>query len=795
MKGLNNTIKLRLTSTAIGIALILVAIGIITNHYLSETFDYYTILNKVDQVNSNELKLRKTEKNFLLKETINPEFYTKQETDHMDAFNENIEGIQTNLKDLEKSKIAQKLALENKINDIRKDFRDYRENFKKLIELTLEKGFKDWGLVGDMRDQIHNVENIVEDHDRVLLSKYMLSLRRREKDYLLRKDLKYRQKFNNLIEEFKYELKKGRASDFRKREELIKALDTYQSLFMKVISKDIQIGFTENKAVKTKKGLSNSSSVLDEINHNVREIEKKLASIHEIIYKQSKKEIDQAVMTLFIILGSLSLVILVILLRDSRYIVTSIKKLRNYISRLGKGELPQKIKVAGKDEISDMKHSINNLTQNLRNTRDFANEVGNGNFESEVNVFENKGELGGSLIEMRKKLLQVSQEQEKQQREAEQRIWINEGISKFSEILKQRDIDINEIAFQVISTLVKYLEANQGGIYLKNEEESEETVFDMVAAFAYNRRKFVNKQIWLNEGMVGTCAMEGETMFMTDVPKEYIQITSGLGKATPRCLILVPMKREEEVLGVIEIASFQKLEQYQVHFVERIAENVASTLYSIRMNQRTEALLERTQQQAEEMKSQEEELRQNMEELTATQERMASREKELEESLELKEEELQNAMKKASQNEKELKENTALLESMLEGLKKALVLAQFSTSGHLITSNQIYKKLFLSESDEEVHTFWDTIHQQEKAHFKNKWKQIVKGEVFRGTIRNETSEGNFCYMKTAFIPLTNEEGEIFRILYLSQVITNQEEADIQRKTFMQSSNESLIHKM
>ena len=639
MKGLNNTIRLRLISTAIGITLILVTIGIITNHYLKTAFESYTILNKVDKINNSELKLRKTEKNFLLEETINPRFYQKKETKLAAKFNHNIRGIRENLAELENSQLAYKLSLEKRIRDIREDFSNYQENFHALIHLTLDKGFKDWGLVGEMRDQIHHVESIVEANDRLLLTKYMLLLRRREKDYLLRKDLKYREKFITLIEDFKQELRTGRASNFNKSKELSQALNTYQDLFVEVIEKDIQIGFTKNKAVYTKKGISSSTSILEEINHNVEDIEKQLATLHEEIYEHSQKEIDQAVMTLFIVLGSLSLIILIILFRDSHHIVSSIKKLHNYIGRLGFGELPEKIKVKGNDEISDMKHSINNLTQNLRNTRNFAIEVGNGNFESDVNVFENKGELGGSLIEMRKKLLQVAKEREQQQQEAEQRLWINEGISKFSEILKQRDIDIDEIAFNVISALVKYLEANQGGIYLKNEDTSEGIVFDMVAAFAYDRRKFVNKQIWLNEGMVGTCAMEGETMFMTDVPKEYIQITSGLGRATPRCLILVPMKQEDEVLGVIEIASFEKLEQYQVQFIERIAENVASSLYSIRMNQRTTALLEKTQQQAEEMRSQEEELRQNMEELTATQERMESREKELEETLQMKEEE------------------------------------------------------------------------------------------------------------------------------------------------------------
>ena len=182
-----------------------------------------------------------------------------------------------------------------------------------------------------------------------------------------------------------------------------------------------------------------------------------------------------------------------------------------------------------------------------------------------------------------------------------------------------------------------------------------------------------------------------------------------------------------------------------------------------------------------------------MEELTATQERMESREKELEETLQMKEEELEKAMKKASYTETELKENTAILDSLLRGLEKALVLAQFNTAGNLILSNKIYQKLFLKDAPDEIHTFWDTIPQAEKGHFKNKWKKIAQGEVFRGMIRNETPEGKIYYLKTAFLPITDSKGAVVKILYLSQIITNQEEADIQHNNFMHSSNETIKH--
>jgi methyl-accepting chemotaxis protein len=99
-----------------------------------------------------------------------------------------------------------------------------------------------------------------------------------------------------------------------------------------------------------------------------------------------------------------------------------------------------------------------------------------------------------------------------------------------------------------------------------------------------------------------------------------------LGVSNPRFILVVPLKREETILGVMEIASFTVLEDYQIKFVEKLAESIASSIYNISINNRTSVLLEQSQMQAEEMRAQEEEMRQNMEELQATQEEMYRKE-------------------------------------------------------------------------------------------------------------------------------------------------------------------------
>jgi hypothetical protein len=90
--------------------------------------------------------------------------------------------------------------------------------------------------------------------------------------------------------------------------------------------------------------------------------------------------------------------------------------------------------------------------------------------------------------------------------------------------------------------------------------------------------------------------------------------------------LVVPLKVDKEIYGIVELASFRDFQPHEVSFVERLAETIASTLASVRSAQKNMHLIEQFQQQTEEMRAQEEEMRQNMEELQATQEEMGRKE-------------------------------------------------------------------------------------------------------------------------------------------------------------------------
>ncbi len=312
-----------------------------------------------------------------------------------------------------------------------------------------------------------------------------------------------------------------------------------------------------------------------------------------------------------------------------RNISRPLKSLRDVLVFLGQGKLPDRkmIKRTTNVEINQMADAMENLINGLKEKANFAKEIGQGNFDYDYKPLTDEDMLGLSLIDMRKSLQTAAEEEKKRQIEDKKRTWATQGIAKFSELLRQNNDNIKELSFSLIKNLVNYLDANQGGIFiLSDEKENDEEFVELTACYAYERRKFKKKKVFKGEGLVGTCLQEGETIFISDVPDSYISITSGLGDSNPRSILIVPLKLNDEIFGVIEIASFNVFEQYQIDFVEKVGESIASTISSVKINIRTNELLKKSQEQSEEMKAQEEEMRQNMEEMHATQEEMERKE-------------------------------------------------------------------------------------------------------------------------------------------------------------------------
>lgn len=280
----------------------------------------------------------------------------------------------------------------------------------------------------------------------------------------------------------------------------------------------------------------------------------------------------------------------------------------------------------------------------IQNAIDFIKKIESGELDIKFDAEDSENELAKSLLSMQSQMREIAKNEK-------QRNWATEGLAKFSEILREDKDNLQEFSYNIISNLTKYLNANQGGLFIKNLDQSDNIEYlELQACYAYSKKKYLEKKIALDEGLVGQCYLEEDFIYLTDVPQYYVEITSGLGEATPNAILLFPLKVNDQVYGVIELASFKEFEPFQMDFLQKLGESIASSISSVKIAQETRRLLRESQQQSEELQAQEEELRQNMEEMEATNEEMKRQRKELEE----KDVELKKAIAEMEANEQDM---------------------------------------------------------------------------------------------------------------------------------------------
>lgn len=375
-------------------------------------------------------------------------------------------------------------------------------------------------------------------------------------------------------------------------------------------------------------------------------------------------------------------------------------------------------------------------------------------------VVDEDDALGQALMNMQDKLKEARKREEIEK-------YINVGLAEVSDLLRKHSNSLEELSEQIISYLVKYLKANQGAIFISQGEADEEEalVLELTGCYAYGKKKHMHRQVEPGQGLVGQVFLEQETMMLTDVPDQYMKITSGLGEATASCLTLVPLKVNETVQGVIEIASFEVLQDHQVTLLEKISESIASAVANSKVNQRTQKLLEQSRQQTEELRAQEEEMRQNNEELQATQEEMIRKESEL--------------------------------SGFIEAIDNTFAAIEFDTEGYILKANDAFLEAMGYTSEEIVGQHHRIFVSQQYAlsdEYSTFWKELAQGKYLRKEVLRYTKEGTPIWLYASYTPLFDQQGNVFKVLKLAQDITERkaEEEKVKRLSLVADNTDNSV---
>ncbi len=284
------------------------------------------------------------------------------------------------------------------------------------------------------------------------------------------------------------------------------------------------------------------------------------------------------------------------------------KEVDSVLQKLRSGDFDNISKLESSDEETQkLYNSVNFLADRIMRTTKFARSMGKGDLETTFETHDVNNALDSALIEMQKNLLHARAEEKKRIEENEKLSWSQNGLAQIGEFLRMNNADIADFAFKIISYLVKYLGALQGAMFVTEERDGKK-VLEQKATYALDRKKQLTTTVEFGESLVGRCAIERKTIYMTEVPEGYLYITSGLGEKKPSCLLLVPLQFEDDVHGVIEIASLHDIAEYQIKFFDNVAERIASTISNIKKNINSAELLNKFSTQSNELARREKEI-------------------------------------------------------------------------------------------------------------------------------------------------------------------------------------------
>src|SRR3989475_204304 len=252
----------------------------------------------------------------------------------------------------------------------------------------------------------------------------------------------------------------------------------------------------------------------------------------------------------------------------SATLTTQVRAIAEVATAVTKGDLTRSIRVDASGEVANLKDNINEMIRNLRDTTEKTNEQD----------------------------------------------WLKTNLTRFTRML-QGQRDLMTVSKMILSELAPLVHAEHGVLYGIVPTNGRPTYLALQAGYAYRPRKDVPMEFTLGEGLIGQCALEKKRIVITEVPKDYIKISSALGESTPANIVVLPVLFEGDVRAVIELASFQPFSLTHLDFLDQLAESIGIVLNTIEANSRTEDLLKQSQSLATELQSQQDQLQRTNEDL------------------------------------------------------------------------------------------------------------------------------------------------------------------------------------
>lgn len=419
-----------------------------------------------------------------------------------------------------------------------------------------------------------------------------------------------------------------------------------------------------------------------------------------LIYKQDVQDKNLLIAILLLI----NLLIIVFKYAILKTIGEQLSTLKRAAQKMAKGITDIKLPIFPRDAMGSLARSFIQIDRNNKKVAFAASQIGKNIFDTPFELRGDQDELGHAILHMRDSLKTLSEHNENE-------IWIQTGLSTINNVLLS-DRSLHQISKAALKNMIKYLGAEVGTLYLVSQDK----YLKLQSTYATINIDQVPKTIALGETRLGEAAVAKKPLFITHVPEDYLSIGSSVGKAQPTSLLILPLVQNNELEGVMEIASFSPFHPVAERFVQQVSSNIASAIHSIQSKLQLQELLEEVQAQSEELQSKHSELESLNTELEAQAQKLQASEEELK----VQQEELMQSNQELEERSNLLEErNQIIIERNLEIQKKAEEL-ELSTR---------YKSEFLANMSHELRTPLNSILLLSRLLSENAEKRLSEEQV------------------------------------------------------------------
>ncbi len=338
------------------------------------------------------------------------------------------------------------------------------------------------------------------------------------------------------------------------------------------------------------------------------------------------------------------------------------------------------------------------LTTQLRAIAEVSTAVTQGDLTRSITV-----EAQGEVEELRDNINQMIANLRATTLTNEQQDWLNSNLARFSGLL-QGQRDLATVSRLIMSELTPLVAAHHGAFFIVDGHD-EDKELRLIATYGFKQRKNVSNRYRVGEALVGQAALERKSIVITEAPEDYIKISSALGEAAPANIVVMPVLFEDQVMAVIELASFSAFTNVQETFLDQLAETIGIVINTIQANRRTEELLEQSQTLTQELQSQSEELQAQQEELQQTNEELQEQAASLrasEELLQTQQEELQQTNEELEEKAQQLEEQNRRIE--IKNREIELARSALEEKAEQLALSSKYKSEFLANMSHELRT-------------------------------------------------------------------------------------------